>query len=278
MINGMPQSGIGRQALEQELEALRATDRDRTLERFVTLTPSGDAGQMKKNPPNYHRHRFPPAIISHAVSLYYRFTLSLRNIEDLLAERRVIVSYESIRRWCKKFGPAYARRIKKRLGPRSDVWHMDEVVINIQGHQYYLWRAVDQDGDTLDILIQQRKNKKAALRFLRKLLKGQGSSPLRIVTDKLPSYGAAKKELMRSVVHFQDRYANNRCEVSHEHTREQERQMRRFRSAGDAHRFLSVHGQVHNLFRVGRHLLRAHNYRLLRTRAFATWQEVTCVC
>ena len=242
MINGMPQSGIGRQALEQELEALRATDRDRTLERFVTLTPSGDTGQMKKNPPNYHRHRFPPAIISHAVSLYYRFTLSLRDIEDLLAERGFIVSYESIRRWCKKFGPAYARRIKKHLGCGGDVWHMDEVVINIQGHQYYLWRAVVQDDDTLDILIQQRKNKKAALRFLRKLLKGQGSSPLRIVTDKLPSYGAAKKELMPSVVHCQDRYANNRCEVSHEHTREQERQMRRFRSPGDAQRFLSVHG------------------------------------
>ena len=123
---------------------------------------------MKKNPTHYHRHRFPPAIISHAVSLYYRFTLSLRAIEDLLAERGVIVSYESIRRWCKKFGPAYARRIKKHLGPRGDVWHMDEMVINIQGDQYYLWRAVDQDGDTLDILIQKRKNKKAALRFLRK--------------------------------------------------------------------------------------------------------------
>ena len=167
---------------------------------------------------------------------------------------------------------------KKHLGPRGDVWHMDEVMVNIQGNQYYLWRAVDQDGDTLDILIEKRKNKKAALRFFRKLLKGQGSAPIRIVTDKLPSYGAAKRELMPSVVHCQDRHANNRCEVSHEHTREQERQMRRFRSPGDAQRFLSVHGQVHNLFHVGRHLLRADNYRRLRTRAFVTWQEVTCAC
>lgn len=233
---------------------------------------------MKKNRTHYHRHRFPPAIISHAVSLYYRFTLSLRGIEDLLAEHGVIVSYESIRRWCRKFGPPYARKIKNHLGPRGDVWHMDEVMVNIQGKQCYLWRAVDQDGDTLDILIQKRKNKKAALRFFRKLLRGQGSLPIRIVTDKLPSYGAAKKELMPSVVHCQDRYANNRCEVSHEHTREQERQMRGFGSPGHAQRFLSVHGQVHNLFRVGRHLLRADNYRLLRTRAFVTWQEVTCAC
>jgi putative transposase len=164
------------------------------------------------------------------------------------------------------------------LGPRGDVWHMDEMMLNIQGAQYYLWRAVDQDGDTLDILIQKRKNKKAALRFFRKLLKGQGSSPNRIVTDKLPSYGAAKKELMPSVVHCQDRYANNRCEVSHEHTGAQERQMRGFQSPGNAQRFLSVHGQVHNLFRVGRHLLRADNYRVLRARAFMTWQEVTCAC
>ena len=125
-----------------------------------------------------------------------------------MAERGAIVYSESIRRWCKKFGPVYAGRIKKRLSPAGDVWHMDEVVITIQGDRYYLWRAVDQDGDTLDILIQKRKNKKAELRFYRKLRKGQGSSPIRLVTDKLPSYGAAKKELMSSVVHCQDRYAN----------------------------------------------------------------------
>ena len=124
----------------------------------------------------------------------------------MLAERGVIVSYESIRRGCNKFGPAYARRIKKRLGPRGNVWHRDEVVINIQGHQYSLWRGVDQDGDTLDILIAKRKHKKAARRFLRKLLKGQGSSPNRLATDKLPSDGAAKKELMPSFVHCQDPY------------------------------------------------------------------------
>ena len=147
---------------------------------------------------------------------------------------------------------------------------------SIQGKHQYLWRAVDQDGDRLDILVQSRKNKHAAKRFFRKLLKGQERPPIEITTDKLRSYAAAKREMMPSVDHCQDKYANNRAEVSHEHTREQERQMGGLTSSGQAQRFLSVHGQVHNLFRVGRHLLRATNYRLLRGRAFATWQGVTC--
>jgi len=173
----------------------------------------------------------------------------------------------------------YARTIKKRRGSLGDTWYMDEVnIVMVRGERRYLWRAVDQDGDVLDILVQPRKNKQAALRFFRKLMKGQGRSARLIVTDKLPSYGAAKKIIMPTSMHYHERYANNRAEVSHEHTRAQERQMRRFKSPGQAQRFLAVHSQVHNLFRVGRHLLGAANYRLLRTRSFETWQQVTCAC
>jgi len=246
---------------------------------------------MNKRKLLYHGYRFPPEIISHAVWLYHRFCLSFRDVEDLLAERGIVVSYETIRNWCKKFGPAYARTIKKRRGSLGDTWYMDEVnIVMVRGERRYLWRAVDQEGlpherseccgygDVLDILVQKRKNKQAALRFFRKLMKGQGRSARLIVTDKLPSYGAAKRIIMPTSMHYHERYANNRAEVSHEHTRAQERQMRRFKSPGQAQRFLAVHSQVHNLFRLGRHLLGAANYRLLRTRSFETWQQVTCAC
>ena len=232
---------------------------------------------MNKIAPSYHGYRFPPEIISHAVWLYHRFCLSFRDVEDLLAERGVVVSYETIRRWCSKFGSTYARRIKKRRGTLGDTWYLDEVyIVTVRGERRYLWRAVDQDGDVLDILVQKRKDKQAAVRFFKKLMKGQGRSARLIVTDKLPSYGAARKEIMPTSMHCDDRYANNRAEVSHEHTRAQERQMRRFKSPGHAQRFLSVHSQVNNLFRIGRHLLRATDYRMLRSRSFATWQQVTC--
>ncbi len=233
---------------------------------------------MNQTNSDYHGYRFPPEIISHAVWLYHRFCLSYRDVEDLLAERGIVVSYESIRNWCNKFGPAYARSIKIRRGSLGDTWYMDEVFISIGGKQLYLWRAVDQDGDVLDILVQKHKDKQAAVRFFKKLMKGQGRSAREIVTDKLPSYGAARKVVMPTSMHCHDRYANNRAEVSHEHTRAQERQMRRFKSPGQAQRFLAVHSQVHNLVRVGRHLLRAANYRLLRNRSFETWQQVTCAC
>jgi putative transposase len=234
---------------------------------------------MNKRNLLYHGYRFPSEIISHAVWLYHRYCLSFRDVEDLLAERGIVVSYETIRSWCNKFGPAYARTIKKRRGSLGDTWYMDEVyIVTVRGERRYLWRAVDQDGDVLDILVQKRKNKQAAVRFFKKLMKGQGRSARLIVTDKLPSYGAARKVIMPTSMHCHERYANNRAEVSHEHTRTQERQMRRFKSPGQAQRFLAVHSQVHNLFRVGRHLLRAANYRLLRTRSFETWQQVTCAC
>ena len=244
-----------------------------------TKRPIGQADGMNKRNLLYHGYRFPSEIISHAVWLYHRFCLSFRDVEDLLAERGIVVSYETIRSWCNKFGPAYARMIKKRRGSLGDTWYMDEVyIVTVRGERRYLWRAVDQDGDVLDILVQKRKNKQAAVRFFKKLMKGQGRSARLIVTDKLPSYGAARKVIMPTSMHCHERYANNRAEVSHEHTRAQERQMRRFKSPGQAQRFLAVHSQVHNLFRVGRHLLRAANYRLLRTRSFETWQQVTCAC
>ena len=216
---------------------------------------------MKDNAPSYHGYRFPPEIISHAIWLYHRFCLSFRDVEDLLAERGILVSYETIRQWCRKFGPEYARRLKRRQGRLGDTWHLDELFVNIRGEQHYLWRAVDQDGDVIDILVQPRRDRRAAERFFRKLLKGQGHEPRRLVTDKLRSYAAAHRTIMPS--------------VAHEPTRQRERQMRRFKSSAQAQRFLSVHGITQNLFRVGRHLLRATNQRMLRARAFHVWNAAT---
>ena len=231
---------------------------------------------MNAKTPSYHGYRFPPEIISHAVWLYYRFCLSFRDVEDLLAKRGVIVSHETIRQWSRKFGAEYARKLKRREGRLGDTWHLDELFVTIQGERQYLWRAVDQDGDVIDILVQSRRNRHAAERFFRKLLKGQGSEPRRLVTDKLKSYSAAHRAVMPSVVHDTRRYANNRAEVSHQPTRHRERQMRRFKSAAQAQQFLSVHGVILNLFRVGRHLLRSANHRILRERSFLVWSEVTC--
>ena len=231
---------------------------------------------MSAKTPSYHGYRFPPEIISHAVRLYYRFSLSFRDVEDLLAKRGVIVTYETIRQWSRKFGAEYARKLKRREGRLGDTWHLDELFVTIQGERQYLWRAVGQDGDVIDILVQPRRNRRAAERFFRKLLKGQESEPRRLVTDKLRSYGAAHRTVMPSVLHDTSRYANNRAEVSHQPTRQRERQMRRFKSAAQAQRFLSVHGVILNLFRVGRHLLRPANYRILRERSFLVWSEVTC--
>ena len=233
---------------------------------------------MDNATPSYRGHRFPPEIISHAVWLYHRLCLSFRDVEDLLAERGVTVSYETIRQWSRKFGGEYARRLKRRQGRLGDTWHLDELFVRIQGKRQYLWRAVDQDGDVIDILVQPRRNRRAAERFFRRLLKGQGREPNRLVTDKLPSYRAAHRTTMSSVVHDTRQYANNRAEVSHQPSRQRERQMRRFKSPGQAQRFLSVHGVVQNLFRVGRHLVSAGNHRTLRDRSFAVWRQETCVC
>ena len=233
---------------------------------------------MTSQPSSYRGYRFPADIISHAVWLYYRFGLSFRDVEDLLAQRGITVTYEAIRQWCRKFGLDYARRLRRRRGRQGDTWHLDELFVRIQGRQQFLWRAVDEDGDVLDILVQSRRNRQAAKRFFRKLLNRQGREPRRLITDKLRSYSAAHRTVMPSVLHSTRQYANNRAEVSHQPTRQRERQMRRFKSAAHLQRFASVHGVVQNLFRVGRHLLRAVHYRLLRTRSFGIWDAVTCAC
>src|SRR5919107_936328 len=197
----------------------------------------------------YAGHRFPAEIISHAVWLYFRFPLSLRMVEEMLAARGILVSHETIRQWALKFGQDYANQIRQRLPAPGDKWHPDEVAISIRGQKHWLWRAVDQHGAVLDILVQSRRNAKAAKRLLRKLLKRQGTAPRVMITDKLASYGAAKREIMPGVEHRQHRGLNNRAENSHQPTRRGERIMKRFKSAGHAQRFLSVHDQVANLFR-----------------------------
>jgi len=200
----------------------------------------------------------------------------LRDVEDFLAERGIAVSHESIRHWCNRFGPEYARKLKKRQGRLGDTWYLDEVFSKIRGELHYLWRAVDQDGDIIGILVQKRRIKAAAKRFFRKLLKGKHEVPWRMITDKLKSYSAAHREVMPSVAHSTEQYENNRAEVSPEPTRQRERQMCRFKSAGQAQRFLTVYGVVGNLFTLGRHLTRAIHYHRFRSRAFCVWQEVTC--
>src|SRR3954462_8950858 len=227
--------------------------------------------------PSYKRHRFPPAIIGHAVWLYFRFALSYRDVEELLAERGVLVTYETIRQWCRKFGQAYDNELRRRRPRPGDKWHLDEVFISINGVEHYLWRAVDQDGNVLDILVQARRDKQAATKFLRKLLKGLTYVPRVVITDKLASYGAAMRAVLPGVEHRRHKGLNNRAENSHQPTRRRERQMKRFKSAGQAQRFLSAHDQINNLFHLRRDHLPADQYRAARTQAFQSWAEVTGV-
>ena len=231
---------------------------------------------MNTKTPSYRGFRFPSEIISHAIWLYHRFCLRFREVEELLVERGITVTYETIRQWCQKFGPDYARKLKKRQGRLGDRWHIDEVFVTIQGQHQYLWRAVDQDGDTIDILVQRRRNQRAAERFFRRLLKAQGYEPWWLGTDKLRSYDAAHRTIMPTVHHINQVYANNRAEVSHQPTRQQERAMRGFKSPAQTQPFLTLHGLTQNLFRLGRHLLQAVNYRLLRAQALQVWREVAC--
>ena len=221
----------------------------------------------------YKRHRFPPEIISCAVWLYYRFNLSHRDIEDLLAERGIIVTRESIRLWCIKFGALYARRLKRGHRGYGDTFYIDEVFVKINGKQHYLWRAVDQDGEVVDVYLQARRDGAAANRFFKRLLRSHGGDPRKIVTDKLRSYGVAHREVIPEVIHVTDQYANNRVEQSHEPTRLRERGMRRFKSVSQAQRFVTAHAAVQNLFNLGRHLVRAEHYRNLRISAFSEWSK-----
>ncbi len=221
----------------------------------------------------YKRHRFPPDIISYSVWLYYRFNLSHRDIEDLLAERGIIVSHEAIRLWCIKFGAIYTRRLRRKHQGYGDTFFIDEVFVKINGKQHYLWRAVDQDGEVVDVYLQSRRDGTAAKRFFKRLLRSHGKEPRKIVTDKLRSYPVAQRELMPDVIHDTSRYANNRAEQSHEATRVRERGMRKFKSMGQAGRFLVAHAAVSNLFNLGRHLVRAEHYRDLRVSAFIEWSR-----
>jgi putative transposase len=189
----------------------------------------------------------------------------------LLAERGITVSYESIRLWCNKFGSKYARRLKKKHLGYGDTFFIDEVFVKIDGKQHYLWRAVDQDGEIVDVFFQRRRDGKAAKRFFSRLLKTHRNNPREIVADKLRSYGVAHRELMPDTIHVTPQYANNRAELSHRPTRVRERVMRRFKSMQQAQRFLTVHAAVYNLFNLGRHLVSAKNYRMFRSRAFASW-------
>src|SRR5215208_2212536 len=223
----------------------------------------------------YRGYRFPAEIINQAVWLYHCFSLSLREVELILAARGVVVSYETIRDWSVRFGPTYAKNLKRRRPQPGDKWFLDEVFVRIRGKLHYLWRAVDQHGNVLDVLVQSRRNTKAAKRFFRKLLKGLCYVPRVIVTDKLGSYAAAKREILPGVEHRPSRYLNNRCEASHRPTRQRERRMQGFKSPGHAQRCLSAYGPIAQHFRPRRHLLSASAYRQEMRKRFESWAAIT---
>jgi putative transposase len=224
---------------------------------------------------SFARHQVPAAIIRHAVWLYVRFTLSYRDVEDMLAERGLDVSYETVRRWVLKFGPLFAQELVRRRPRPTSRWHLDEMAVIIAGEQFWLWRAVDDEGEVLDLLVQQQRGKAAAVKLMRKLMKKQGFAPDLLVTDRLRSYGAAKAELKLTARHEQGRRRNNRAENSHQPVRRRERKMQRFKSPGSAQRFLSVHAAVHNNFNLQRHLISRSTLRIIREEAFRTWQAAT---
>ena len=220
----------------------------------------------------FKRHRFPPDIIRHAVWLYARFTLSYRDVEDLLAERGLDISYETVRRWFLKFGEPIARNLRTMRPTPSDYWHLDEMVIVIRGRHHWLWRAVDNKGEVLDFLVQSRRNAKAALKLMRKLLKKHGWVPTRITTDKLRSYLVAIRTLGLTAEHIDNKRANNRAENFHQPVRRRERKMQRFKSPGSAQRFLNIQSAVYNNFYVQRHLLRRSVFKRFRIDAFNVWK------
>jgi putative transposase len=222
---------------------------------------------------SYRRHRFPPVIIQHAVWLYLRFTLSYRDVEELLAERGLDISYETVRCWVLKFGPVIARRLRRCRPRPSNRWHLDEMVVRIAGERMYLWRAVDHEGEVLDMLVQRRRDSCAALRLMRKLLKKQGFAPKLLVTDKLRSYASAFRRLRLTCPHEQGLRKNNRAENSHQPVRRREHKMQRFKSARSAQRFLSMHAAVHNTFNLQRHLVSRSTLRIFRAEAANQWRH-----
>ncbi|MER7490331.1 IS6 family transposase [Streptomyces sp. NPDC126497] len=225
--------------------------------------------------PSYKGHRYPVEVISHCVWLHFRFPLSFREVEELMLERGVVVSHETVRRWCAKFEQSYAGALRRRQPRPGDKWHLDEVFVRINGERKYLWRAVDADGTVLDILVQNRRNTAAARRFFRRLMKKKRRVSRVIVTDKLRSYGAAHREVMPSVEHRSHKGLNNRAENSHQPTRQRERAMKGFRSVGGAQRFLSAFSNISPHFRPRRHLMTAHDYRAEMTIRFVIWEQIT---
>ena len=224
---------------------------------------------------SYARHRFPPEVIRHAVWLSLRFTLSYRDVEELLAERGLNVAYETVRRWVQKFGPLFARNLRRLRPKPSGTWHLDEMAVRIGGKRMWLWRAVDREGEVLDLLVQPKRDTKAALRLMRKLLRKQGYAPDELVTDKLGSYGAARRKLGLSGRHEQGLRKNNRAENSHQPVRRRERKQQRFKSARSAQRFLSMHAMVHNTFTLDRHLISRRTLRTVRAEAAEHWRIAT---
>jgi len=222
---------------------------------------------------SYKGYRFPPEIIQQSIWLYLRFTLSFRDVEDLLAERGITVSFETVRRWVNHFGPMIAADLRKRRPKPHTTWHLDEAYLKIDGRMVYLWRAVDAEGEVLDVLVQPRRDKHAALKLMRKLLKKYGFIPDRLITDDLRSYGAAARELGIESRHEHGRWKNNRAENSHQPTRRRERKMQGFKSPGSAQEFLSAHAAVYNIFNVQRHLVSAQTHRTFRAAAMNTWRE-----
>ena len=222
---------------------------------------------------SYAGYRFPPEIIHEAIWLYLRFTLSFRDVEDLLAERGIMVSYETIRRWVNHFGPAIAADLRKRRPKPYSTWHLDEAYLKIAGRMVYLWRAVDAEGEGLDVLVQSKRDQRAALKLMRKLLKKYGFVPDRMITDDLRSYGSAVRELGIESRHERGQWRNNRAENSHQPTRRRERKIQRFTSPGSAQKFLSAHAAVYNTFNVQRHLTTRPTHRALRAAAMSTWRE-----
>ena len=223
---------------------------------------------------SFKRHRFPPEIIRHAVWLYARFTLSYRDIEDLLTERGLDISYETVRRWFHKFGAPIARNLRRTRQTPSDYWHLDEMAIVIRGKRHWLWRAVDNEGEILDFLVQPKRNARAALKLMRKLLRKQGWAPTRIMTDKLRSYHVAFRGLDLSAEHTDKKRANNRTENSHQPVRRRERKMQKFKSPSSAQKFLNIQSATYNTFYLQRHLIDRATFKKYRAEPFDVWESV----
>jgi putative transposase len=223
----------------------------------------------------YPGYRFPIEIIRHSVWLYHRFCLSFRDIEDMLAYRSVVVSHETIRTWCSDFGPNFADEIRKRRPRPGSIWHLDKCYVKINGKNFYMWRAVEQDGIELDILVTERRDKKAAKRFFKQLLRNCKYQPKVVVTDKLKSYSAALPEVIPEAIHIADKSANNRSESSHRHVRKREFHLQKFKSIEHAQRFMENYCIIRSRFNPRRHLLKADVYREYRENQFRDWTEIS---